>query len=111
MYLCEIDQLEELATLQFEYLYKNDVRYGFIINWQGNLIAYQNHCPHTGVELNWQENVFLNFDNTMIQCSIHGAQFQVTDGLCLWGPCVGRSLIGLPIKQVFNKVYLVLNND
>ncbi len=111
MYLCEIDQLEELATMQFEYSYKNDVRQGFIIKWQGSLIAYQNFCPHTGVELNWQENVFLNFDNTMVQCATHGAQFQVSDGLCLWGPCVGRSLIGLQIKQVFNKVYLVLNND
>ncbi|VAW94560.1 hypothetical protein MNBD_GAMMA22-2411 [hydrothermal vent metagenome] len=111
MYICENDQLEELATIQFQYPHQDECRQGFVIKWQGNLYAYQNLCPHTGVELNWQQNVFLSFDQTMIQCATHGAQFQVSDGLCVWGPCLGQSLIALPVIQCLNKVYLVLNND
>jgi nitrite reductase/ring-hydroxylating ferredoxin subunit len=109
MYLCKEDELEELTTKQFEYLYLGDIHHGFVINCQGKLFAYENKCPHTGVELNWQENSFLNYDNSNIQCATHGAQFQINDGFCIWGPCIGQYLKEIPLKVVSNKVYLDLN--
>ncbi len=109
MYLCKEDEIEELTTKQFEFHCLGDIHHGFVINWQGQLLAYENHCPHTGVELNWQENSFLDYDNSCIQCSTHGAKFQISDGLCIWGPCNGQYLKKIPLKRVSNRVYLDLN--
>lgn len=109
MYLCKVDDLAELSTKQFEYNRLDERHHGFIVKWRGQLFAYENRCPHIGVELNWQENVFLNFDKTTIQCATHGAQFLFTDGLCVWGPCRGQSLTKLPLEIRSNQVYLVLS--
>ncbi len=108
MYLCKIDDLEELTTKQFEYSIVGESHHGFIVKWQGQLFAYENHCPHTGVELNWQENIFLSYDQKTIQCATHGAQFQFSDGLCVWGPCRGQFLTKLTLQIRSNRVYLVL---
>ena len=109
MYLCKEDDLEELTSKQFEYPISGEICHGFIIKWQGILFAYENQCPHTGVELNWQENSFLNYDKTHLQCATHGAQFQIKDGMCIWGPCAGQYLKEIPLKLVSNRVYLDIN--
>lgn len=108
MYLCKEDEIEELTTKQFEYQFLGEIRHGFLIKSQGKLFAYENHCPHTGVELNWQENRFLNYDNTSIQCATHGAQFKISDGICIWGPCLGQYLKKIPLKMNSSRVYLDL---
>lgn len=56
------------------------------------VFVYINSCPHTGATLNWQPDEFMSFDGFYIQCSIHGAQFRVDDGYCVYGPCAGQSL-------------------
>jgi len=56
------------------------------------VFVYENSCPHTGATLNWQPDEFMSFDGMFIQCSIHGAQFRIYDGYCVWGPCRGQSL-------------------
>jgi len=111
MYLCREDDLEELTTKQFEYSVSGDIRQGFVVKWLGNLFAYENHCPHTGVELNWHENIFLSYDKATIQCTTHGAQFTLDDGFCIWGPCLGQSLKKIPLKLLSNKIYLDLNRQ
>ena len=35
-----------------------------------------------------------------LQCSFHGARFQIDDGYCIAGPCQGRSLRAFPISLV-----------
>ena len=70
----------------------------FVINDNGQFHAYKNQCPHTGVNLNWMPNQFLDIDNTFIQCSTHGALFHIHDGYCVRGPCAGASLTALPLK-------------
>ncbi|MFO7604032.1 MAG: Rieske 2Fe-2S domain-containing protein, partial [Gammaproteobacteria bacterium] len=54
--------------------------------------AYRNQCPHTGVALNWQEDVFLDSRDELIQCAMHGALFVPETGRCIWGPCQGQVL-------------------
>lgn len=56
------------------------------------LYGYHNSCPHTGIPLDWQEDHFLDYTNTYIQCATHGALFTLDGGYCVHGPCVGRSL-------------------
>ena len=58
--------------------------------------AYVNACPHTGAPLNWDGDRFLTRDGDMIQCAIHGALFRLTDGRCMWGPCLHQRLTAVP---------------
>ena len=71
---------------------------GFVVRKGQQLFAYRNQCPHTGVTLNWAEDVFLDVHDSQIQCATHGALFTIEEGLCTWGPCVGESLQRLVIK-------------
>jgi nitrite reductase/ring-hydroxylating ferredoxin subunit len=58
--------------------------------------AYVNSCPHTGAPLNWAKDRFLSWDGDMIQCAVHGALFRMSDGRCVWGPCLHRRLTPVP---------------
>lgn len=64
----------------------------FVVYKNGAYVAYENSCPHTGGPLNWQPDIFLNIDETHIQCSTHLALFRLEDGFCVAGPCQGQSL-------------------
>ena len=64
----------------------------FVLRWNGEVRAYLNRCPHTGVNLNWAEDQFFDIRNEYIQCSLHGALFEPLSGKCIWGPCVGGCL-------------------
>lgn len=63
--------------------------------------GYRNHCPHTGVNLDWMPDQFLDLTESFIQCATHGAMFRIEDGYCLRGPCAGESLqkLYLEIEQ------------
>lgn len=63
-----------------------------ILSRDGGYYAYKNSCPHTGVELNWMPDQFLDLDGYYIQCSVHGARFEPKSGLCVWGPCLNQYL-------------------
>lgn len=65
------------------------------------IVAYINQCPHTGVNLNWQQNQCFDFTQRYLACSLHGALFEPKNGLCIHGPCIGQYLtpIGLIIKD------------
>jgi nitrite reductase/ring-hydroxylating ferredoxin subunit len=62
------------------------------------VFGYVNSCPHARSPLDWTPDRFMSLDGRHIQCATHGALFQVEDGLCVLGPCVGRSLTPVPIK-------------
>ena len=70
----------------------------FVVHADSMLRAYRNACPHTGASLEWLENEFLDLDKQYIQCSVHGALFQISDGVCLHGPCLGEALQALPLE-------------
>lgn len=63
----------------------------------GKIVAYLNHCPHTGVNLNWQQNQCFDFSQQYLACSVHGALFQPDDGKCIYGPCVGKFLVSVEL--------------
>ncbi|MDH3326416.1 MAG: Rieske 2Fe-2S domain-containing protein [Gammaproteobacteria bacterium] len=79
----------------------------FIVNRNGNYFGYKNSCPHTGANLNWQPDIFMDYDNFYIQCSLHAARFEVESGYCVWGPCVNQSLQKRKLKIDGKKIYLV----
>lgn len=100
--LFNIDNLAEDSCREFE----KDGRQCFAVKKDGQIYLYENRCPHLGIELNWQENQFLDPDHVLIQCSTHGALFQVEDGQCVSGPCIGDKLLAIDFEVRDGDVYL-----
>jgi len=86
--LCHIDTIQEGASKGFEL---DDVHL-FVVRHQGQVYAYRNQCPHLGIQLEWQDDQFLDADGCLIQCAMHGALFLIDNGECISGPCTGQSL-------------------
>ena len=63
----------------------------------GNLYAYVNDCPHTHTPLDWTPGQFLDTKKNLLLCATHGALFRIGDGLCIEGPCLGKSLTPVDI--------------
>ncbi|MEA2736698.1 MAG: hypothetical protein QOH05_5 [Acetobacteraceae bacterium] len=66
---------------------------------QGDVVyVYVNACPHIGTPLDWVPDRFLSADGCRIICAMHGAEFRITDGMCIRGPCLGEALQPLLIQ-------------
>jgi len=96
--LCQVEAIPPLSARGFAIMADTIPSKLFVVNDGRAFYAYENCCPHTGVNLDWQENQFLDTDKTFIQCATHGALFRIEDGLCIYGPCVNRSLTSVEIQ-------------
>lgn len=63
-----------------------------IVKQQGDLLAYENQCPHQSRSLNYSNGSFFDEDGDYLRCKHHGALFSPKDGQCIAGPCQGKSL-------------------
>jgi len=81
----------------------------FLVHKNGCISAYLNSCPHTGGPLDWVPDQFLNLDGDLIQCATHDALFRIEDGVCVVGPCTGRSLTRLRV-EIQNEQILLLTD-
>lgn len=54
--------------------------------------AYLNSCAHQGVPLEMFPDRFLDAERRHLVCTAHGARFRVEDGVCVYGPCLGKRL-------------------
>lgn len=78
---------------------------------QGDIArVYVNACPHIGTPLDWVPDRFLSADGSRVICATHGAEFRISDGLCLRGPCRGDSLEPVS-SQVKDGLILVAEPD
>ena len=93
--ICMMEEVPEREARAFD---TEDGDTIFITQRDGSFCAYQNVCPHLQVELEFLENQFLDQDQEFIQCSTHGALFEVETGLCISGPCQGDTLEKVNIK-------------
>lgn len=75
------------------------------------VMAYRNLCPHLGIELNFMPDVFLDTEQRYIQCANHSALFQIEDGLCVFGPCQGESLVKVAVQLIDQDVWLAAESD
>lgn len=108
IYLCNKNELKEYQTRGFNIELEDDKTLDcFLLKQDDEVRAYLNFCPHLGIPLNWQPDQFMSSEGTHIQCSTHGALFQLEDGYCFSGPCRGESLTPLNIKVLpTGEVYL-----
>ena len=79
---------------------------GFVVRQGDSVFAYQNFCVHAGHPLNWSENRFLTPDKDAIICASHGATFEIDSGLCVAGPCVGKSLRPVEVEVTDGVVFV-----
>jgi nitrite reductase/ring-hydroxylating ferredoxin subunit len=101
-FLCDCDDIPNNSSRGFEVNGESL----FVVHYQQQFYAYRNHCPHLGLELNWQPDQFLTVDNNLIQCSTHGALFLIEDGECVSGPCSGQALEAIPFTIENKKIKL-----
>jgi len=106
--VCTLEDLKKSGCYSWEMdLNKSPVQY-FLIYHENKVHSYLNRCPHTGVNLDWTTNQFLDNSNKFIQCATHGALFSIENGLCLRGPCIGDRLVITENEVIKGNIYLVL---
>ena len=70
----------------------------FVIRQGDAVFGYMNLCPHQGTTLDWKPDAFLTVELDYILCATHGAFFKIEDGMCVAGPCLGRSLAPIKVR-------------
>jgi len=85
---------------------KSPGKAGFVIEFDGRVFAYENRCPHLGVELDWMPGVFFDAAQEYLLCSTHGARFKPDTGKCVSGPCVGQSLTEIAIVEEKGELFI-----
>jgi nitrite reductase/ring-hydroxylating ferredoxin subunit len=104
--LCRVAELEATGCREFRLGGGDWPLKGFIVRVGSELRAYINRCPHQSLSLNLMPDRFLSADSSVIVCSMHGAIFEKSTGLCVAGPCTGRSLRQVPVVVVAGVVLL-----
>lgn len=109
--LCRFDELPSGGCREFRLGEGDWPLRGFVVRTDDVVRAYVNRCAHLSYPLNYLPDEFLTYDRTFIECSMHGARFEKDTGLCIYGPCLGRSLIGLPVRVDAQGVWLADDVD
>lgn len=94
--LCALEDIPDRGSVGFT-VCEDGLSVALMAIRRGNdVFVYVNSCPHWSSPLDFAPGRFLNREGTFIQCSTHGAQFRIEDGLCIKGPCLGGSLEAIP---------------
>lgn len=101
--LFDLAQLKERASLRFPLESGPE---GFaVLGRDGAVRAWVNLCPHRAQLVDAGDGRLFVSD-FLLECEAHGARFDADSGLCLSGPCPGRSLTALPIEERDGAVFL-----
>ena len=93
--LCQLADMADPGAKEFHVEGRSSM---FVIRTGDRVFGYRNRCPHMGTTLEWKKDTFLTWDLSLIQCSVHGAQFTIEDGRCVAGPCPGTHLKKVAVR-------------
>jgi nitrite reductase/ring-hydroxylating ferredoxin subunit len=79
-------------SLPFAYELAGQKRRGFLLRHRDGFFAYENRCPHWGVDLDLGDGRYYDAGSDRIYCKNHGALFVPQTGVCDHGPCRTRAL-------------------
>ncbi len=96
--VCRIEELKVQGARAFTIGRGDWPLRGFVVHAGSEVHGYVNRCPHAGHPLDLVPGRFLTADRSLILCSSHGALFEKSTGLCVAGPCPGRSLRRVPVE-------------
>ncbi|MAZ87478.1 MAG: MFS transporter [Cellvibrionaceae bacterium] len=102
--LCSLSELEDRQSRGFT-IGEDAI---FTVRQGQQLYIYRNRCPHLGIQLEWLEDKFLDYDGELIQCSTHGALFTIDEGFCVSGPCGGQSLTPVEHERRGDEIWVQL---
>lgn len=106
--ICSSNEIADPGSKEFTLEIGRKNLEGFIVHKDGEFFAYKNSCPHTGANLNWKKDQFLDIELSFIQCSTHNALFECNSGYCIAGPCSGSSLEELKLTIIDNEIFINL---
>ena len=108
--LCSTSDIPDPSSKAFEISHHGKNLAIFVIRKEGQFHSFINRCPHTGVNLEWLEDQFLDRDNAYIQCTGHDALFEIDSGHCVHGPCAGDNLTLVPLNIIDTHLVAYLQN-
>ncbi len=91
--LCALDDLPDPGSRGFAF---PGFR-AFVVRLGAEVRGYLDVCPHAGWPLAMTDERRLTREGDYLLCTGHGALFRLEDGLCIAGPCAGRSLEPWPV--------------
>ncbi len=95
--LLPLDALAEGASRNFVLEMRAGRFHGFVVRTGEDVVGYVDKCPHMGLPLAQELDRYLTPDGSLIACSWHGALFEIGNGTCVGGPCVGAALTPWPV--------------
>jgi nitrite reductase/ring-hydroxylating ferredoxin subunit len=105
--ICAAAALQEGGQgTRFTVQYQGREEPAFVVRWNGDVHAFLNRCAHVPMELDWQPGQFFDADSFYILCSTHGAHYEPSTGLCVLGPCKGKRLHALAVREEDGMIYL-----
>lgn len=103
--LCDIADIAQSGT-EFRVGLDGDIRYLVLFRRDGEILGYDNVCPHQGRPLNLAPDRFLFTRDGWLMCPHHGASFDVATGACVEGPCRGDALTPAALEIRDGEVWL-----
>ena len=107
--IAKLTDLKQGQAVRFTFTVEGISREGFVVRFQGRVVAYENVCRHLPVALDFGDGNFFTTDGRHFICSQHGALYEPLTGLCVRGPCEGASLKPLRIEVRDGVVELLLD--
>lgn len=102
--VARLNELSHGMTKKFRLRCKGKTVEGLLVGYEGNILAYVNRCRHIPLSMDWVDNHFFTEDKRYLICANHGATYEPATGECVWGPCFGAFLRGLPVEVSRGKI-------
>ncbi|MFM7205008.1 MAG: Rieske (2Fe-2S) protein [Myxococcota bacterium] len=78
---------------------------------EGQIFCWVNRCPHWQIPLGLLDGMSLPSSDAVLTCGTHRARFHPQTGECLVGPCLGESLLRVPVTQALGHVFFYLPRE
>ncbi len=98
-FLCHATSLREGEALSVVVEVSGTRHDILVFNRNGAIYAYVNACPHQHTPLETFPGKFFDAEGNLLVCSTHGARFEPESGLCVSGPCEGKSLTKISLTE------------
>lgn len=104
--LCRLDDIADGTARGFAVEGPDLAQRLLVVRRGGRVYGYVNSCPHVPSRLDIAPGEFLDPSGDLLECQGHGALFRIEDGVCIEGPCEGRSLLPAPVRIADGAVWL-----
>lgn len=105
LWLCALAEIADPGAKGFRFRQDSALFAGVVVRRGALLAGYLDVCPHASWPLAALDDRFLTRHGEHILCSGHGALFDLADGACVAGPCLGERLTPWPIALRDGEVF------